>query len=138
MKHIFITPLILAACISASSLQAAEAPKALDKQTSWGLYVDSTEAAAMKQKLGDKMLLVDVRDPVEIMWCGTPCMTSSEMHLRSLSGPPLGTMSFPLPLLRARAIPRYSCLGRTCRRGYTMTAMLPELPSFSHLQMTMV
>jgi len=70
MKQTFITPLLLAACISASSLQAAEAPKALDKQTSWGLYVDSTEAAAMKQKLGDKMLLVDVRDPVEIMFTG--------------------------------------------------------------------
>ncbi len=70
MKRIFITPLLLAACINVASLQAAEVPKTPDKQTSWGLYVDSNEVAAMKQKLGDKMLLVDVRDPVEIMFTG--------------------------------------------------------------------
>ncbi len=70
MKRIFITPLLLSACIYGASLNAAEAPKTPEKQTSWGLYVDSNEVAAMKQKLGDKMLLVDVRDPVEIMFTG--------------------------------------------------------------------
>ena len=70
MKIRFITPLLLAACISTATLQAAEVPKSPDKQSSWGLYVDSKEVAAMKQKLGNKMLLVDVRDPVEIMFTG--------------------------------------------------------------------
>lgn len=70
MKIKFITPLLLATCISTATLQAAEVPKSPKKQTSWGLYVDSNEVAAMKQKLGDKMLFVDVRDPVEIMFTG--------------------------------------------------------------------
>ena len=70
MKHTLITPLLFAACLSVSSLQAAEVPKDPKKQTTWGLYVDSKEAAEMKKKLGDKMLFVDVRDPIEIMFTG--------------------------------------------------------------------
>lgn len=70
MKHSLITPLVLAVCISGASLQADEAPKDPNKQTTWGLYVDSKEVAEMKQKLGDKMLFVDVRDPIEIMFTG--------------------------------------------------------------------
>lgn len=40
------------------------------KQTPWKLYVDSKEAYEMKQKMGDKVLFIDVRDPIEIMFTG--------------------------------------------------------------------
>jgi len=70
MKHLLITPLLLAACINVATLQAADVPKNPDQQTTWGLYIDSKEVAQMKQKLGEKMLFVDVRDPVEIMFTG--------------------------------------------------------------------
>lgn len=49
---------------------AALEPSDPEKQTKWKLYVDSKEAYEMKQKLGDKVLLVDVRDPLEIMFTG--------------------------------------------------------------------
>lgn len=49
---------------------AAPEPADPARRTPWGLYVDSREAFAMKQAQGDKVLLVDVRDPVEIMFTG--------------------------------------------------------------------
>ena len=52
------------------NLQAAPEPEDPKKQTPWQLYVNSQEAYAMKQKLGDQVLFVDVRDPVEIMFTG--------------------------------------------------------------------
>ncbi|WP_456412367.1 rhodanese-like domain-containing protein [Thiolapillus sp.] len=55
---------------AATALQASPAPEDPKKQTPWGLYVDSTEAYEMKQELGDKVLFVDVRDPIEIMFTG--------------------------------------------------------------------
>lgn len=58
------------AFLSVAALQAAPAPKDPKKQTPWGLYVDSKEAYQMKQEQGDKVLFVDVRDPIEIMFTG--------------------------------------------------------------------
>ncbi|WP_456415991.1 rhodanese-like domain-containing protein [Thiolapillus sp.] len=55
---------------AATALQASPAPEDPKKQTPWGLYVDSTEAYEMKQELGEKVLFVDVRDPIEIMFTG--------------------------------------------------------------------
>lgn len=56
--------------ISAPSF-AAPAPENLERQTSWGLYVDSREAFQMKtSQTGQKILFVDVRDPIEIMFTG--------------------------------------------------------------------
>lgn len=50
---------------------AADAPKEPARQTSWGLYVDAREAYEMKTgPQGSQILLVDVRDPVEIMFTG--------------------------------------------------------------------
>ena len=50
---------------------AAPVPESPDRQTFWGLYVDSREAYEMKTgKDGQKMLFVDVRDPIEIMFTG--------------------------------------------------------------------
>jgi len=64
--------LVLSAFVLAVPLQANAAPEPTDpkKQTPWHLYVDSKEAFAMKQAKGDKILFVDVRDPVEIMFTG--------------------------------------------------------------------
>lgn len=49
---------------------SAPEPADAKKQTPWKLYVDSKEAYNMKQKMGDKVLFVDVRDPIEIMFTG--------------------------------------------------------------------
>lgn len=54
----------------AAPANAAPEPKNAEQQTPWKLYVDSKEAFAMKQEQGDKVLLVDVRDPIEIMFTG--------------------------------------------------------------------
>lgn len=65
-----IIALALASLMSTSAL-TADAPSDPNKQTSWGLYVDSREAYEMKTGPdGDKVLFVDVRDPVEIMFTG--------------------------------------------------------------------
>lgn len=54
-----------------AALWAADAPKDPSRQTSWGLYVDSREAYQMKTGAhGKDILLVDVRDPIEIMFTG--------------------------------------------------------------------
>lgn len=56
--------------LSASSI-AAPAPESPERQTSWGLYVDSREAFQMKNSsAGQKIMFVDVRDPIEIMFTG--------------------------------------------------------------------
>lgn len=56
--------------LSASSF-AAPAPENPERQTSWGLYVDSREAFQMKtSQTGQKILFIDVRDPIEIMFTG--------------------------------------------------------------------
>ncbi len=49
---------------------AAPEPKNPKRQTPWHLYVSSTEAFEMEKSLGDKVLFVDVRDPIEIMFTG--------------------------------------------------------------------
>lgn len=62
--------LLLAGVLACSSAFAAEKPADPKKQTSWNLYVDSKEAYTMKKEQGDKVLFVDVRDPIEIMFTG--------------------------------------------------------------------
>ena len=53
-----------------TGVHAAPEPTDPAKQTQWKLYVDAKEAYEMKHKLGDKVLFVDVRDPIEIMFTG--------------------------------------------------------------------
>ncbi|MEQ1731704.1 MAG: rhodanese-like domain-containing protein, partial [Vicinamibacterales bacterium] len=65
-----ITAAVVALVALTGAAAAAPEPKDADRQTPWKLYVDSKEAYAMKQELGSKALLVDVRDPVEIMFTG--------------------------------------------------------------------
>ena len=63
MSAVFVT-------LSATSF-AAPAPENPERQTSWGLYVDSREAFQMKNsQASQKILFVDVRDPIEIMFTG--------------------------------------------------------------------
>ncbi|WP_321367880.1 rhodanese-like domain-containing protein [uncultured Desulfuromusa sp.] len=70
MKRKIFLLLILVTYIGIVAASAAEKPNDPKKQTAWNLYVDSKEAYAMKQKLGNRMLFIDVRDPIEIMFTG--------------------------------------------------------------------
>lgn len=49
---------------------AADAPDDPSRQTEWGLYLTAREAYEMKTAAPDGVLLVDVRDPIEIMFTG--------------------------------------------------------------------
>lgn len=69
MKHrILIAALITA--LSFGAVQAAERPADPSRQTPWDLYLDAREAYEMKTREGGKVLFVDVRDPIEIMFTG--------------------------------------------------------------------
>lgn len=68
MKTSLITTLLFTALLGTA--QAADRPANPARQTSWDLYLNSTEAYAMKQAQGSNVLFVDVRDPVEIMFTG--------------------------------------------------------------------
>ncbi len=65
----------LAAALVAAGLAgpgtAADAPENPKHQTEWGLYLTAKEAHDMKQAEGDKVLFVDVREPVEMMFTGS-------------------------------------------------------------------
>lgn len=68
-----VRKLVITAILFGISLQASAAaiPESPDRQTSWGLYVDSREAFELKTGAeGKKILFVDVRDPIEIMFTG--------------------------------------------------------------------
>ncbi len=62
--------LLFVAMLASSVAFAADKPSDPKQQTSWDLYVDSKEAYVMKQEQADKVLFVDVRDPIEIMFTG--------------------------------------------------------------------
>jgi len=69
--HRFLRALTVAALMAAAqAAPAADAPSDPARQTAWGLYLTSPEAAAMKAERGDAALFVDVRDPIEIMFTG--------------------------------------------------------------------
>jgi rhodanese-related sulfurtransferase len=67
MKNI---SLLLAGMMACTIAFAAEKPSDPKKQTPWDLYVDAKEAYQMKLDKADKVLFVDVRDPIEIMFTG--------------------------------------------------------------------
>jgi rhodanese-related sulfurtransferase len=62
--------LLGASLVLSTPAAAAPAPENPDRQTSWGLYLTAKEAFAMKQAEGSKVLFIDVREPVEIMFTG--------------------------------------------------------------------
>ena len=61
--------LLLALTLTTTALAAPE-PENSARRTSWGLYLTSDEAYALKRERGGAVLFVDVRDPVEIMFTG--------------------------------------------------------------------
>jgi len=69
INKLFIVIALALALIAPASFASPE-PGDVKKQTPWKLYVDSKEAYEMKQKMGDQVLFVDVRDPIEIMFTG--------------------------------------------------------------------
>jgi len=70
MKGKLILLLVVFLSLGSTLAFAAAKPDSPKKQTVWNLYVDSKETYAMKQKLGNQMLFIDVRDPIEIMFTG--------------------------------------------------------------------
>jgi rhodanese-related sulfurtransferase len=72
MPKIFSTAMaaLFLLTVVAAPLAAAPAPSDPKKQTSWGLYVTAKEAYDMKSDHTSEVLLVDVRDPIEIMFTG--------------------------------------------------------------------
>jgi len=70
MKSKLILLLVVFLYLGSTLAFAAAKPDSPKKQTVWNLYVDSKETYAMKQKLGNQMLFIDVRDPIEIMFTG--------------------------------------------------------------------
>jgi len=67
-----IAAALLAATLMVPGLSAIAAPEPEDpaRQTPWGLYLTAQEAHDMKQAMGDEVLFVDVREPVEMMFAG--------------------------------------------------------------------
>jgi len=61
--------LVLTFAVGSTAFAAPE-PQDPARQTPWGLYLTSAEAFEMKQEQRDKILFVDVREPVEIMFTG--------------------------------------------------------------------
>lgn len=70
MKSVVKMVMALVLSVVAASVYTAPRPDDPKRQTPWDLYVDAKEAYEMKQRLGDKVLFVDVRDPIEIMFTG--------------------------------------------------------------------
>jgi len=70
MKSKLVLLLVVFLYLGSTLAFAAAKPDSPKKQTVWNLYVDSKETYAMKQKMGNQMLFIDVRDPIEIMFTG--------------------------------------------------------------------
>jgi rhodanese-related sulfurtransferase len=69
--------------LSANSAVAAPAPEKETARTKSGLYVTATEAYEMlTDKKGRKVVLIDVRDPVEVMFTGNTEMADAYVPLK--------------------------------------------------------
>ena len=69
-----LAALALTITVTAPGSRAAETPSDPEAQTPFGLYLTAEEAGAMKAAQGDQVLLVDVREPIEIMFTGVTDM----------------------------------------------------------------
>ena len=70
MKGALFVLFQLCVVFAAPVAQGAPRPDDPSRQTPWNLYVDSREAYDMKMTQGNKVLFVDVRDPIEIQFTG--------------------------------------------------------------------
>lgn len=68
MRRLIRTLAVAAMIATAQAAVAADPPSDPARQTAWGLYLTSPEAAAMKAVEGAAVLFVDMRDPIEIMF----------------------------------------------------------------------
>lgn len=67
----------------ALAFDAVKVPSA--KQTTSGLYLDAREAYALKEKLGSKVLLVDIRTRSEVAYLGMPL--AADAHIPYMEHP---------------------------------------------------
>ncbi len=79
-----LAALALAMASSALALEAAQVPQA--KQTKPGLYLDAKEAAVLKQQLGERALLIDIRTRGEVSYTGMATLVDA--HVPLLEHPP--------------------------------------------------
>lgn len=70
LKIFTVLTFAIALSVANASVHAAPEPSDPKKQTSWHLYLTAEEAAEMKANKGGKVLFVDVREPIEIMFTG--------------------------------------------------------------------
>jgi len=68
MKKLISSILVTSLCLS--SLFGTVEPQSPKKQTKWKLYIDAKEAYNMKNNDPKNVLLLDVRDPSEILFVG--------------------------------------------------------------------
>lgn len=68
--HMLVLTVLVSLVLPACAAMAASEPEDPKKQTKWGLYLTAKEAFEMKQEMGEAVLFVDVREPIEIMFTG--------------------------------------------------------------------
>lgn len=83
-QFLFVAFLFLQA-VSLQPAFSADKPVSSKKQSTAGLYVTATEAHAMKKKLGDKLLLIDVRTREELIFVGAPSNLDQNIPIISLN-----------------------------------------------------
>jgi rhodanese-related sulfurtransferase len=64
----------------ANAADSASVPK--KKRTTLGLYYTPAEAAAHMKKSGNKSLFLDVRDPIEVNFTGTPTVADANIPFK--------------------------------------------------------
>jgi rhodanese-related sulfurtransferase len=69
-RTLLIGAMACALTLGSRPAHAAGVPSDPSRQTPWGLYLTAKEAHDMKIAEGNKVLFVDVRDPIEIMFTG--------------------------------------------------------------------
>jgi len=67
---LLIFSICLCQCFYVSAAIAAEKPGKQKKQTPFNLYLTAAEAYELKKRLGNKIYLVDIRTPGEVMFVG--------------------------------------------------------------------
>lgn len=67
--------MLVAVAHSALAIEAKDLPE--EKRTRLDLYVTAPEAAALKTRLADKALFVDIRTKAEVMFTGSPTMVDA-------------------------------------------------------------
>jgi len=76
---IVATVVAMAPAAPALAVDAAQVPQ--HKQTKPGLYVDAREAYALKQQLGDKAMLIDIRTRGEVSYTGVASVMDAHVPL---------------------------------------------------------